>query len=191
MIRREHASRRQSGRRTNRPHTNWFQRSAETMLDTVNADDRSIMATIATENPVVFYDRRSDQVMQEILVARGGRLSSWVPMLRRHRDWDLEYSLGSVLESAVSGATVRARLQFAATDDVEPIWVRVRDGHLRMVSIGGRRLQYTDIEAGTSTTIDGRRWTAGKVPLRVTTRWVQREASIVIFGADGGASTEI
>ncbi|MEP2072617.1 hypothetical protein [Rhodopirellula bahusiensis] len=47
-----------------------------------------------------------------------------------------------------------------------------------------------DIEPGQTAEILGRRWTAGsKFPLRVTTQWIQREASIVIFGADGGAST--
>lgn len=177
-------------RRARRSPT-WFSRAATTNLDTIDSENRTINAVIATENPVAFYDYPSRRVMREVLIAAGGRLSPWVPLLNAHREYELTSSLGSVLESKMLKSEITARLQFARTDDVNPVWDRVRDGHLRMVSIGGRRLTFTDIEPGQSAEIAGRRWTAGKLPLRVTTQWVQREASVVIFGADGGASTDL
>ncbi|TWU15968.1 hypothetical protein [Allorhodopirellula heiligendammensis] len=191
-ILRDHAlrSNAENLRRARRSPT-WFSRAATTNLDTVDRENRTINAVIATENPVVFYDYGSRRVMREVLVAAGGRLSPWVPLLNSHQSWDLQSSLGSVLESKMIKAEITARLQFSSTADVDPIWQRVRDGHLRMISIGGRRLTFTDIEPGQSAEIAGRRWVAGKQPLRVTTQWIQREASVVIFGADGGASTDI
>ncbi|MEP3835339.1 hypothetical protein, partial [Rhodopirellula bahusiensis] len=157
----------------------WFSRAALTDLASLDADARTIDATIATENAVTFYDWQQRRPMQEVLVGSGGRLSKWVPLLDSHASWHLTNSLGSVLNSKLVGTDIKAQLQFAAEPDVDPIWGRVRDGHLRMVSIGGRRIKFTDIEPGQTAEILGRRWTAGsKFPLRVTTQWIQREASI-------------
>jgi len=168
---------------------NWFQRAAYTMHDQVDTGGRSIPAIIATENPVAIYDRRSGRVMQEILVVAGAQLSDWVPMLDSHGRWSLRDNLGSVLDSKAVGREVRSVLKFAATEDVEPIWLRVRDGHLRAVSAGGRRLAFTDIEPGQSQNINGKRYVAGRLPMRVTSRWILLEASVVLFGADGGSAT--
>ncbi len=176
---------RESGKRTGQ----WFTRAAMTVHEEVDREARTIPAVIATENPVTIWDRQSSRMMQEVLIAGGGQLFEWVPMLNAHSAYYLESTLGSVLNSRMQQNEIRATLQFAATTDVEPIWIRVRDGHLRGVSIGGRRLAWTDIEPGVTTEVAGRRWTAGRVPLRITTKWIQREASMVIFGADGGAAT--
>lgn len=176
---------REAGKRTGQ----WFTRAAMTIHTEADREARTIPATIATENPVTIWDRASSRMMQEVLVATGGQIFEWVPMLRAHESYYLESTLGSVLNSRLIRSEVRATLQFAKTDDVEPIWIRVRDGHLRGVSIGGRRLAWTDIEPGVTAEVAGRRWTAGRVALRITTKWIQREASIVIFGADGGAAT--
>lgn len=178
-------------RQTAKASGQWFRRAAFTLPDQVDRDARTIPAVIATENPVTIWDRRTQRVMQEVLVASGGQLFEWVPMLDSHETWSLRSNLGSVLNSVVTGREVRAMLKFAESDDVEPIWSRVRDGHLRSVSIGGRRLTFTDIEPGQTADVAGRKWRAGRVPLRITTNWIQREASIVIFGADGGASTAL
>lgn len=167
----------------------WFCRAAMTLVDQVDREARTIPAVIATENMVTFYDWASSRVMQEVLLGSGATLFDWVPLLDSHDDWSLRSNLGSVLNSRRQGKTIVGTLQFAATPDVEPIWIRVRDGHLRAVSIGGRRLTWTDIEPGQSAEVAGRKWTAGKVPLRITTKWVQKETSVVIFGADGGAAT--
>lgn len=169
----------------------WFQRAAMTMIDEVDRNARTIPAVIATENPVTIWDRGSQRVMQEVLIAGGGQLFEWVPMLDSHQSWSLHSTLGSVLNSRLVKNEVRSTLQFVNSPEVEPVWVRVRDGHLRAVSIGGRRMAWTDIEPGVTAEVAGRRWTAGRVALRITTKWIQREASVVIFGADGGAATDM
>ena len=170
----------------------WFQRGESINPESVNADSRSINAVIATETPVPIYDSRNHRYMQEILVMDGGIFPAWTPMLRSHERWDIVRSvIGSVLNSKQSGRQARAELSFVKDDpEVDLVWVRVRDGHLRNVSVGGRRLTYTDIEPGGLAKINGRNWRAPKdMPLRVTTSWIQREASIVIFGADPTSGT--
>ncbi len=150
----------------------------------IDRNGRTIEATISTESPVSVFDRPTGRVIQEVLVASGAELMSWAPLLREHDLGALEHVIGSVLSPRRVGREIRATLRFASVDDVNPIWLRVRDGHLRAVSVGGRRVEWTDIEAGKVQTIAGRRWIAGNTVLRVTTRWILREASIVIFGGD-------
>ena len=188
----QHAARdREIQRRANQRRSDaWFTRSAETIRDEIDPTVRTIGAVIATENPVLVYDRINRRIVAEVLVAAGAQLFSWVPLLNSHQTWDLEYNLGSVLNAARQGQTIRASLSFANSPEVEPVWSRVRDGHLRAVSVGGRRVEFTDIEPGQSATVAGRRWIASpKYPLRVTHKWILRETSVVIFGADGGAAT--
>ncbi|MDM4015842.1 hypothetical protein [Roseiconus lacunae] len=146
----------------------------------------SINAIVATERPVTIWDSRSRRYMMEILLMRGGQFPSWCPLLESHQSWTLNYVLGSVVGMKRSGRVARAEFRFAQDDDyVEPIWRKVRDKHIRGVSIGGRRVSYIDIEPGESANIFGRRFTAGRnMPLRVTTNWIARETSIVIFAAD-------
>ncbi|QDT08004.1 hypothetical protein K227x_64340 [Rubripirellula lacrimiformis] len=170
----------------------WFRRGEMIAVDSVDESARTVSATIASETPVMIYDSSSHRYMQEVLVMAGGIFPPWTPMLRSHERWDIVGStLGSVLDTKRVGKTARGQLSFVREDpDVDKVWVRVRDGHLRAVSVGGRRLTFTDIEPGASAVIDGRKWRAGRsYPLRVTTSWVQREASIVIFGADPTAGT--
>lgn len=172
----------------------WFQRGAAVVQGRADDSSRSIPAIVASESPVPIYDRQTNEIIDEVLVSAGAQLPDWAPMLRSHDTYDLVYStLGSVTQARRNGNNIEALLSFAMPvgdgDDVEKVWTRVRDGHLRGVSVGGRRLTYQDIPAGEVGTVAGRRWVAGRRPLRVTTSWVMREASIVIFAADSTART--
>jgi hypothetical protein len=162
----------------------WIARAAYVDSRTMDEASRSIMATVATENPVLVYDWTNGRTMQEVLVATGAELPTWTPMLDSHIAYSLE-TLGSVTDYRRSGSTILGRLVFAEDEEVEPVWRRVVAGHLRAVSVGGRRIAYTDIEPRQSAQVVGRRWTAGQYPLRITTQWAIRETSLVVFGADG------
>lgn len=168
---------------------NWIQRAAAVVPDTVNQESRTINAVVATENPVLFYNRETDQVYQEVLLATGAILPEWAPLLREHQRYYLEADLGSVLNLARSGSTITAQLVFGVMADVQPVWERYRDGHLRAVSVGGRRRAFVDISARQSAMVAGRRWVAGERPLRITTSWVVQEVSAVLFGGDDAAVT--
>lgn len=166
------------------PPSNWIRRAALIIPDTRDEEARTVDAVIATENPVRVYDYRTGQIMDEVLISRGARMPKWTPMLDSHSRWSL-LTLGSAVNYRLQKDVIRATLRFAVGDDVDPIWGRVRDDHLRGVSVGGSRITYTDIEAGQAARVAGRRWIAGDRPLRITTKWQINETSVVVFGADG------
>ena len=165
----------------------WFLRAAAVNPTTRNDDSRQIDATVATETPVLTYDRRTDTLVREVLVADGAILPTWTPFLEQHERWSL-LTLGSAVDYRRRGRTLTATLRFADDEHVERIWRRVRDDHLRGVSIGGARLAWTDIEPRNSATVAGRRWTAGSETLRITHRWRPAESSLVLFAADERAT---
>ncbi|MEO1526720.1 MAG: hypothetical protein AAFX06_14895 [Planctomycetota bacterium] len=164
----------------------WFIRGGGIEAGSASDAERSAVATIATERPVPAYDRRSGRIVDEILLMRGGQFPKWAPLLEAHQTWSMYSVLGSVHSTSRSGRVARGRFEFARDDEhVEQIWRKVRDGHIRGVSVGGQRASWVDIQPGESATVFGRRFTAGRErPLRVTTSWLMREASIVIFPAD-------
>ena len=163
----------------------WLQRSGAVQANSSDEEARSVSAIVATERAVPIYDRNSGRIMDEVLLMRGGTLPTWTPLLESHSHWSLMSVLGSVLETKRSGRLARARLVFSDDEYTEPIWRKVKNGHLRAISVGGRRVRYVDIEPKESAVIAGRRWTAStKRALRVTTQWVMAEASVVVFGAD-------
>lgn len=176
--------RQQPGIHQRRLPADWIARAAYVDSRTIDEASRSIMATIATENPVLVYDWTNGRTMQEVLIANGAEMPAWTPFLDSHVAYSL-LTLGSVTDYRRSGSTILGRLVFAEDEDVEPIYRRVVAGHLRAVSVGGRRIAYTDIEPRQSAQVVGRRWTAGQYPLRITTQWAIRETSLVVFGADG------
>jgi hypothetical protein len=69
---------------------------------------------------------------------------------------------------------------------VEPIYMRVAEGHLRNVSVGAQytRNDYIEILPGKSRAMGGVSYTATDVPMRLVKRWILREVSLVVFGAD-------
>ena len=160
-------------------------RAAFTIADTRDDEARTIDATIATQNPVMVYDWGQKRIIQEVLMVRGAELPPWTPLLDSHMSYELR-TPGSCINYRLEGDTIRATLRFAQDADLDPIWARYRDDHLRGVSVGGVRAEYTDIEPGQSAQVAGRRWTAGsKYVMRITTKWRIRETSLVVFGADG------
>lgn len=164
---------------------NMILRAAYTIAATRDDDARTIDATIATQNPVMVYDWAQDRIIQEVLISRGAELPKWTPLLDSHMAYGLR-TPGSCINYRLEGDTIRATLRFAQDEDLEPIWARYRDDHLRGVSVGGARIEYTDIQPGQSAQVAGRRWTAGsKYVMRITTKWKIRETSLVVFGADG------
>lgn len=173
------------GQRAAVRYPNAIVRAAYTIAATRDDDARTIDATIATQNPVMVYDWSQDRIIQEVLISRGAELPKWTPLLDSHMSYGLR-TPGSCINYRLEGDTIRATLRFAQDEDLEPIWARYRDDHLRGVSVGGTRIEYTDIQPGQSAQVAGRRWTAGsKYVMRITTKWKIRETSLVVFGADG------
>ncbi|MFO8072940.1 MAG: hypothetical protein R6V85_13790, partial [Polyangia bacterium] len=111
--------------------------------DTVNEEERSIEAVLASDSPVEVYSWR-DGPVDEVLLVDGVKIPERMPLLAMHNRFSLDYVLGSVrqIKSEKSGDITQlvGRLYFAEGDeDAERTWNKVRQGHLTDVSIGYRR----------------------------------------------------
>lgn len=163
---------------------------------TLDDKKRTVRALAFTETPVPIYDWKSDRIVGEVLTVAGMKTVDSVRLLDAHSRWAAASVLGSAMEFREESATdTTARggsltLQFSAASDVEPIWTRVKEGHLRGVSIGGSyaRGAYTEIEKGGSFSYAGVTYTATDMPLRIVTDWELVEVSVVPIPADATAS---
>ncbi len=153
--------------------------------ESVNEEQRSVEAVIATETPAEVYDWRRDEVIEEILRADGAELPEQMPLLASHNRWNLDGVLGSVRNLRSEKSQVIGRLYFAEGDeDAQRAWNKVRQGHITDVSVGYHTIEYTDIPAGSTRTVKRREYTAKNRTLRITTRWGPKEGSLVPIGAD-------
>lgn len=160
-------------------------RSFHVGAESADEETRSVEAVIATDQPIKVYDYRSGEVIDEVLRMDGAQFDGQVPMLANHSRWSLDDVFGSAREITVNAHEMRARLFFAeGAEDVERAWLKVRDGHIRDVSIAYRAEKYTDIRPGQSLVVGGVTYRARGRTLRITTRWIPREVSLVPIGAD-------
>jgi hypothetical protein len=156
----------------------------------LDADSRTVQAIIATDTPVRIYDWGSDEFVDELLVPRGMQATDQGVQLRdNHQSMETCNVVGSVGNLIATDSAIEATLEFSSAEDVQELFIRVSEGHLRGVSIGGAYTSkdYTQIAAGKTISIDGRKYTAKDVPLRVVTRWTLEEVSVVVRGADKNA----
>lgn len=166
--------------------------------DSINESQRSIDAVLATENPVTVYDWNSRQTVDEVLVMKGCEIPSRIHLLDNHQRWSNDDVFGSISDIRVEGSTLVCRLNFAdmagfEDDDqarrIERAWTKVKQRHLREVSVGYRVLDYVTIPTGESQVVAGRKYTAGNRPLRIATKWLPREGSLTPVAADAAATT--
>ncbi len=158
-------------------------------LAEINDQERTVVATLSTEQPVPMYDYRTRAVIDEVLMAGGGRFPERMPMLDDHSRWGANSVLGSIRNPVNSGDRWRGTLHFAvnAGDQVDQIWEKVRQGHITDVSVGYRYGEgdYVDIAPGQTRKVKGREYTASQSRvMRVVTNWSAREASVTPIGAD-------
>lgn len=155
----------------------------------VDVDARSFEAVVSTETPALVYDFRSFEIIEEVLVAKGGKFPASVPLLDDHSRYGALSVIGSardfqIVDNQWVGRGFVARSAGAGDEQVEAIWTRVRDGHLRAVSIGYQVLNYVDIPAGRTQKVAGKDYTASDRTLRISTEWQVRELSLTPIGAD-------
>ena len=162
-------------------------------IGTVNEEERTVVATLTTEQPVAMYDYRTGKGMiDEILVARGGKFPETMVMLDDHNRYGGSRSVtGSIRGMKLDGDRWRGTLHFArnAGQHIDEIWELVRQKHLTDVSLGYRygNDDFVDIPSGRTMTVDGKEYTAGVRTLRVVTNWSAREGSTTPIGADDQA----
>ena len=150
----------------------------------INESDRSIGATIATENPCAIYNPR-EGVIDEILLAGGAILPRQCPLLDSHDRGSIRAILGSTKSLQSQNGEVTGRLFFAEGDpESDKAWSLVRTGHLTDISAGYVVIESELIRPREEITIQGRLYRAAGRKLRIATKWELREASLVAIGAD-------
>ncbi len=160
--------------------------------ESINEQDRSFEAVVATEQAVQVFDWRSFEVIDEILLAKGGQFPQSVVLLDDHeRSGGVNSVIGSAMNFRRSGSDWLGRgvvgQAVAGNTHREQIWFDLRDGHIRAVSIGYQVKDFVDIPPGGSQSIDGRKYEAGERTLRVTSEWHVHELSLTPIGADSDA----
>lgn len=165
-----------------------FARTLSLRSDSVNTDERSFEAVVSTETPAVIWDRRTYDLIDEILIAKGGQFPDQMPLLPNHQRHDVLDVIGSAIDFRLENNQWIGRGIIAnpATEDdeVRKIWQRVSDGHIRAVSIGYQVDDFVDVPAGSKSTVDGRSFEAGGRALRISRSWRVHELSLTPIGAD-------
>ena len=160
--------------------------------ESVNENERSFEAVVATETVAQVFDWRAYEIIDEILVADGGKFPRSVVLLDDHqRHSGVNSVMGSAtnfrrdgqrwLGRGVVGRSVEGNIHR------EQLWQDLLGGHIRAVSIGYRVANFVDIPPGQKQSIGGRSYEAGERTLRVTTEWEVHELSLTPIGADSEA----
>lgn len=152
----------------------------------VNLEERSVEIICASESPVM--ERTGAGVAPTVLLMSGVKLpeNGQLPLLNTHNRTDAKAVIGSVRDLRVEGDKLIGRAFFSASDDVEPIWRRVVEGHLTDLSVGRIDGRSEFVPSGRSMDVAGRAFSG---PCRVVPEWRPWEISVCAVGAD--ASTKM
>jgi phage major head subunit gpT-like protein len=155
--------------------------------ESINEEERSVEAVLATETPVEMMDWDRWEYVPEVLTAagmriRGGRTS--VPILDSHDRRSTKSILGVVKDIRVEGGQVVGRLVFDDTEEGRAAWIKVKSGSLTDVSVGYGVAKRVFIGEDTTQNINGRDYTG---PVNVVMEWELKELSPTPIGADVNA----
>jgi hypothetical protein len=149
-----------------------------------NADDNSVRAVVASENPCMVWDWERFEVVPEVLLCSGMTLpgNRQVPLLDCHARESVDNVLGSARDFQDMGnGTIEATINFSQTPEGQRAAQKVREGHLTDFSVGYKPTDSVWIPDGEKAIV-GQREYAG--PLKVTRSWAARELSVTPVGAD-------
>lgn len=155
-----------------------------------NDEERSVDGVLSTDRPVPMPDYDRMEMVDEVLLASGFRSRSGetLPLLDSHKRWSgVSGLLGSVTDLATTAHDVRGRLRISSAEPA--VATKVREGHLRGISVGYQNLKAVTVEPGESREVNGKTYTAKKKrALRVVTEWEAHEASLTPIQADVGSA---
>lgn len=156
---------------------------------TLDEKTRSIEYTLLTENMATVYAPEIDEVVDEVVIAAGVEWPDSVRLLADHIKYDIEKVRGSVREFRREGSEIVGRAYFAEDSDSEKAWIKVKGGHLPNISAGYRVLDAEYLNPGETKVVAGRSFTARARTMRIATRVMMREDSLVAVPADIFATT--
>jgi len=118
-------------------------RMATVIPDGVDRENRSIEMVLATEEPVLTYDKTSMRVVQQSLKMDGMEipLKGQVPMVDTHERQSVSRVLGSIRDLRIDGGRLIGRAYFASDDMSRAAFEKYADGHLTDFSVGAQVLE--------------------------------------------------
>ena len=171
---------------------NQCSRSAPIDRKGYNKETRTAPVTVATEQPVVVYDRSTWDLVREILPVSGARIpaSNQIPMLDSHMRYSTDNIKGSIRNLRIENDNIVGDAVFSSLSEKEA--TLVDEGHLTDVSAGYTvsGSQTTRLRKGESTNLAGREYSndfTDGMDLLIRTSWELKEGSLVPVGADDAA----
>ena len=150
--------------------------------------DRSIEAVICTDTPAWSTEVATGRAVKEVWLMSGLEFDPHVRLLNDHKREDVNNVLGSVADFQVAEHHTAARLFVSSAE--EKIATKLREGHIRDVSVGGERKQIVTLPPGQTRNIQGETFTADPhEPLNIVTRMRVYEVSVTLIGADPNCVT--
>lgn len=160
-------------------------RSYTVNSSSINVENKTVDAVLATENPVTIYDWNRGDYVEEILLVDGMEYSEQIPLLDSHNRQSVKDQLGSIRNIKKNKDALAGTLHFGNTPDAEAAFSLAEDRHLTDVSIGYRTIDSVYVTKGQSADINGRNFKASdNIDLKVSTRTIVKEGSITPIGAD-------
>lgn len=147
----------------------------------VNLEARTVDVIWSTGAKVLrgFFDRFWEELSMDPKHVRLARLDNSGGLLNSHNTYDLASRIGTIETGTVKiakGGEGLATVRFSKRADVEPIFLDVKDGIIRDVSVGYRVYKFEKVEDVTE-----------KIPTYRAIDWEPYEISLVAVGADPGA----
>lgn len=153
-----------------------------TVPKTVNEENRTISAVIASENPVRIYDYQNGFV-DEVLLMSGMESVDQIPLVDSHRYSSVQQILGSCTGIKSEGVDLVGEISFSSVNQAE--FTKTKEGHISKLSIGYEVLEYTIIPSGQRGNVNGKEYIADdKFDLKIVTKWRLLEVSLVALPAD-------
>lgn len=150
--------------------------------ETIDDKTRTVRATIATENPVQVYDYQRG-VINEVLVMDGMQQNEkMIPLVDSHNYSTTANIKGSVLNIKALNGDLTGDVQFSSVSNDE--WTKVKEGHIRKLSIGYSVNESTFIPANENFVYNGRTFSGGDSGVKLSTNWSLFECSLVTIPAD-------
>lgn len=148
--------------------------------------ERSVEVVCASETPVREMNFDDYRVQPTSILMGGCELpaNGQLPLLDNHSRYSASSVIGSVRNLRIEGDQLVGRAYFSASPDVEPIWQRIKEGHLTDLSISRKDISAEYISEGASKTVLDRVFVG---PLRVVSKWRPGEVSVTPIGADATA----
>ncbi len=148
---------------------------------TMDKENRSIEAVMATDAPVDVFTWEHGLVRETLLMS-GAEYPDRLPLLDTHDRHSSKSVLGSVSNIHRSNDQIIGRVTFSKT--ASDIMTKVEEGHLTDFSVGYRAEKSVYIPDGETRAIGDRSFDG---PMLVTTNWKIKELSICPIGADENA----